>query len=123
MRIQQTLTLIAAATLSLSAFAAPSATQDATTEAMATVPVVGNAQYKLRPFEFDGVQGSYSLADGRTLRVSSAHHKLYAELGATKTEIVPVAQNVFASRDAGMRLQFDQIPFATEVTLSAPTVK
>lgn len=123
MRIQHTLTLIAAATLSLSAFAAPAATQDATSEAVATVPVVGKAQYKLRPFEFDGVQGTYALADGRTLHVSSEHRKLYARVGAAMTEIVPVSQNVFASRDDGMRLQFDQIPFATEVTLSTPAVK
>jgi len=87
------------------------------------VPVVGNAHYKLRPFEFDGVQGAYALADGRTLRISSAHRRLYAELGTTRTEIVAVAQNVFASRDDSMHLQFDQIPFATEVTLSAPAVK
>jgi len=119
MRIQHTLTLIAAATLSLSAFAAPSA---ATTEtgdsALSSVHIVASS-YKLRPVEFAGVQGAYALTDGRTLRVSSAHRKLYADLGDARFEIVPVAQNVFASRDDGLRLAFDQIPFATAVTLSS----
>jgi hypothetical protein len=117
MRIQHTLALIAAATVSLSALAAPASTE-VNTEAVSSVHVAG-ATYKLRPFEFDGVQGVYWLADGRTLRVSSAHHKLYAELGQAKTELVPVAQNTFVTIDESTRLQFDQIPFATEVTVSA----
>lgn len=120
MRIQTTLTLLAAATLSLPAFAAPpAAAADTGDAAMPSVHVVAGAAYKLRPIEFDGVQGSYALSDGRTLRVSSARHRLYAELDAARFEIVPVAQNVFASRDAALRLAFDQIPFATEVTLSS----
>jgi len=55
--------------------------------------------------------------------VSSAHRKLYADFGHAKFEIVPVAENVFASRDDDLRLAFDQIPFATQVTLSTPTEK
>lgn len=122
MRIQHTLTLIAAATLSLSALAAPAAPAmgDA---AMPSVHVVAGPAYKLRPFEYDGVQGHYALADGRNLRVSGEHRKLYAELGSDKFEIVPVARNVFASRDDSVRLAFDQIPFATEVTLSSAAGK
>jgi hypothetical protein len=120
MRIQHTLSLIAAATLSLSALAAPPAAgTEAGDSAMPSVHVVGGASYKLRPIEFEGVQGAYALADGRTLHVSGARHKLYADLGQAKFEIVPVAQNVFASRDDALRLAFDQIPFATEVTLSS----
>lgn len=119
MRIQHTLALLAAASLSLSAFAASSAANsDTGGAAMSSVHVVA-ASYKLRPVEFSGVQGSYALSDGRTLRVSSARHKLYADLGQAKFEIVPVGQNVFASRDDALRLAFDQIPFATEVKLSS----
>lgn len=117
MRISHTLAFIAAATVSLSALAAPNAEVNADT--LASVHVAGNT-YKLRPFEFDGVQGVYSLSDGRTLRVSSAHHKLYAQLGESKSELLPVAQNTFVTAGDGTRLQFDQIPFATEVTVSAP---
>lgn len=119
MRIQHTLALIGAATLSLSAFAASSPSNAETgSPAMSSVHVVA-ASYKLRPIEFEGVQGAYALADGRTLRVSSARRKLYAELGQARFEIVPVAHNMFASRDDAVRLAFDQIPFATEVTLSS----
>jgi hypothetical protein len=119
MRTQFVPILLAAATLSASAFAAPANTQDLGNAALASVPVVGSsATYKLRPFEFDGVQGVYPLADGRNLRITTEHRKLYAQIGAEKSEIVPVAQNRFATRDDSLRLEFDQVPFATAVTLS-----
>lgn len=117
MRIQQTLVLIAAAGASLSALAAPpSVANEAAGAAMASVPVVG-ASYKLQPSELEGVQGEYALTDGRTLRVTSVHRKLYAQLGQASTELVPVAANVFVSRDEAMRVQFDAAPFATRVKL------
>lgn len=117
MRIQHTLVLIAAAGASLSALAAPpSVANEAAGAAMASVPVVG-ASYKLQPSELEGVQGEYALTDGRTLRVTSVHRKLYAQLGQASTELVPVAANVFVSRDEAMRVQFDAAPFATRVKL------
>jgi hypothetical protein len=120
MRTQHTLALLAAATLSLSAFAAPpSATAETDDAAISSVHIVAGPAYKLHPSQFDGVKGTYTLSDGRTLRVTSAQRRLYAELGQGRFEIVPVAQNVFASRDDGLRLAFDQIPYATEVTLSS----
>ncbi len=118
MRIQHSLTLIAAATLSLSALAAPPAAETADA-AMSRVHVVAGASWKLRPADIAGLQGSYALSDGRTLHVSSARRKLYADLGQARFEIVPVARNEFASRDDAVRLSFDQVPFATEVTLSS----
>lgn len=125
MRIQHVLTLIGAAALSASAFAAPaSVTPDAEGSAIASVAVTAStASYKLRPFELNGVQGSYALADGRTLHISSEHRRLYAELDNARAEIVPVAENTFVSRDDGMQLRFDQIPFASEVTLTMPASK
>jgi hypothetical protein len=119
MRTQLVLSLLAAATVSASAFAAPANTQDMEGAAVASVPVVGSsATYKLRPFEFDGVTGVYSLSDGRNLRIVAEHRKLYAQIGTAKNEIVPVAQNRFVTRDDSLRLDFDQIPFATQVTVS-----
>jgi hypothetical protein len=122
MRIQPTLSLLAAA-LSLSALAVSPAASAATAgTAISSVHVSAGAAYKPRPIEFEGVQGSYALSDGRTLRLSSAHGKLYAELGHARIEMMPVAPNVFATRD-GMRLAFDRTPFATEVTLASSAAR
>lgn len=119
MRKQFVLALLATATLSGAAFAAPGANQDMERAAMASVPVVGSgATYKLRLGDFDGVQGVYMLSDGRRLHVTLEHRKLFADVGRGKTEIVPVAQNRFATRDDSLHLAFDQLPFANEVTLS-----
>lgn len=119
MRIHTLLALLGAVTLSASALAAPAAVPDATASSAMPVEVVSGAHYKLRPIEFDGVQGVYQLDNGQVLRVTSAKRKLYAELnGQGKAEIVPVAQNVFFSREDDMKLVFDQIPFATDVTLT-----
>jgi hypothetical protein len=118
MRTKLVLTLLAAATLSASAFAAPGASE-LNSAAVSSVPVIGaHATYKLRQFDFDGVQGVYALSDGRNLRITAEHRKLYAQIGAEKSEIVPVEQNRFATRDDSLRITFDQIPFAQEVTLS-----
>jgi hypothetical protein len=119
MRIQTLLTLLGAASLSASALAAPAVAPDATASSAMPVEVVSGAQYKLRPIEFEGVQGVYNLSNGQILRVSSAQRKLYAELdGQGKSEIVPVAENTFVSREDAMTLVFDQIPFATDVRLT-----
>jgi hypothetical protein len=118
MRNQFVLALLAT-TLSGAAFAAPEANQDMERAAMASVPVVGSsATYKLSRFDYDGVQGTYALDDGRHLRVTAKQRKLYAEIGSTIAEIVPVAQNRFATRDDSLRVTFDQIPYATEVRVS-----
>jgi hypothetical protein len=118
MRNQFVLALFAAS-LSGAAFAAPGANQDMERAAMASVPVVGStATYKLSSTYFDGVRGVYELSDGRRLHVTLEHDKLYADVGRGKTQIVPVAPNRFATRDDSLRLAFDQIPFASEVTLS-----
>jgi hypothetical protein len=117
MRTKLVLTLLAA-TLSACAFAAPNATE-INSSAVTAVPVIGaHATYKLRQAEFDGVQGTYSLLDGRYLRIIAVQRKLYAQIGRDKAEIVPVEQNRFATRDDSLRITFDQIPFAQAVTLS-----
>ena len=116
MRTPTLMTLVGALALSASALAAPPVTPDATS--IASVNVSAPA-YKLRPIEFDGVQGVYRLSNGQVMKVSAAHRKLYMELdGGARSEIVPVAQNTFIAREDDTRLVFDQIPFATDVYLS-----
>ena len=118
MRTLTLLTLLGAATLSASALAAPSVTPDAGSSAMVAVQLIPGTSYKLRPVEFDGVQGTYNLANGQTLKVSAEHRKLYAEIGQNKAELVAVAENTFVSRDEDMKVVFDQIPFANEVVVT-----
>lgn len=121
MRTLTLLTILGIASLSASALAAPSVTPDAGNCSMA-VQLVPGTSYKLRPAEFDGVLGRYSLSNGQTLKVTAEHRKLYAEIGQSKAELVAVAKNTFVSRDEDMKLVFDQIPFATDVavTMLAP---
>jgi hypothetical protein len=112
------LSLIAAATLSASAFAAPTITPDAGSPAMAAVQTIQGSNHKVRPAEAAGVTGVYDLSDGQILRVSFEQRKLFAEVGERKSEIVPAGQNAFVSRNGDMKLVFDQLPFATGVALT-----
>jgi hypothetical protein len=120
MRTQLVCTLLAAAALSAPAFAAPPASQDMNA-AVASVPVVASSgARRLLENELDDVKGVYKLSDGRTLHVTAENRKLYARLGAAKSELLALAQTRFVTRDDSLRLDFDQIPFATEVTVSEP---
>lgn len=112
MRITTTLALLGAAAFSLPAFAESN---------QPVAPAAGISELQPRPGADQrfGVEGSYSLADGRQLRVFNAHRKLYAELGGKRTEIVPSGQHQYASRDHLLVLQFDG-EFATQVKVSLP---
>lgn len=117
MRISTLLTATAAFAFSAAAFAAPAPTPAAAATVM-EVQLVNGSAYKLRPAEFDGVQGSYQLDNGATLRVSAEHRRLYAEIdGAPRTELLAVGENTFVAN--GKRVVFDQIPFATSVTVTS----
>ena len=108
----------AALTLSASAFAAPVTAPAAASAALIEVQTINGSAYKLRPAEFDGVQGTYTLDNGSTLRVSAAQRRLYAEVdGGARAELLPVAANTFVVD--GKRVTFDQIPFATSVTIAS----
>jgi hypothetical protein len=114
MRIAHVLTLIGAAALSFSAAAEPT-NVDTTTSTMPTVKV---AHMKLHAEDINAVLGTYALEDGRTLRVSTDHSKLFAEVNGVKKEIVKVGGAKFASRDDEMRVSFDAGSIANEVTVS-----
>lgn len=119
MRTPTLLAILGAATLSASAFAAPaSITPDASSPAMVSVQTIQGAPPKLHAEDVDGVLGSYKLSDGRILRVSFEHRKLFAEVGNRKTELVPAGRNTFVARAGDTRLVFDQLPFANDVAIS-----
>jgi hypothetical protein len=116
MRIASALTLIAAAAVSFTASAAPASTNVDTN--VASVSVAAHGTYKMSQSELHGVQGAYALEDGRTLHVTAHQRHLYAELGNTKTEIVPTGRNVFASADDAVRLVFNSSDAPTDVKVS-----
>lgn len=120
MRMHTLVIALGAAVLSASALAAPpNSTADAGSAAMVPAQTVNGSSYKQRPVEFDGVQGSYDLSNGETMRISSQHRKLYAQIGGRgKAELVAVAPNVLVSRDDSLRLTFDQLPFAAGVRVT-----
>lgn len=121
MRIAHVLTLIGAAAVSFGAAAAPAANHLDTS--MSQVSVTGTNYHKITEGDMISLQGSYQLADGRTLRVSSMGTRLYAELGDTRTEILSVGPNRFASRNDALRVTFNSDDYPTEVVVSVPAAK
>lgn len=118
MRAHTLLTFLGAAALSASAIAGPAVPPDASGTSVMSVSVPGSA-YKLNQIEFEGVKGVYRLDNGQMLRVSTAKRKVWAEIdGGGKTELVPVAQNTFIALEDNARIEFDELPFATNVTLT-----
>jgi hypothetical protein len=118
MRIHHVLTLIGAAAFSFAATAASAAGNAEISTDITSVEVVGDSGHKFNEAEIHGVKGSYKLDDGSTLIVSSAHRKLYAEVNGVRKEIVAKSPTVFASPDDAIRLTFDNVSTAYEVTLS-----
>jgi hypothetical protein len=118
MRAHTILTFIGAVALSASAIAGPAVAPDASGTAVMSVNVPGSS-YKMNPAEFEGVKGTYRLANGQVMRVSTEHRKVWAEFdGSNKTRLVPVAQNTFIALEDQSKLEFDELPFANNVTLT-----
>jgi hypothetical protein len=121
MRIAHVLTLIGAAAVSFTAAAAPTANNLDTS--MNQVSVTGTTFHKVTEGDMASLQGAYQLADGRTLRVSSMGTRLYAEVGDTRTEILSVGPNKYASRNDALRVTFNNDDYPTEVVVSLPAAK
>ena len=119
MRTSTLLTFLGAVSLSASAFAAPaSVTPDASSSALVSVQTIHGPSRMLSASEVAGLSGDYALSDGKVMRVSFEQHKLYAEIGDSKAQLVPAGTNTFVSRDDSLKLEFNQVPFATDVALS-----
>jgi hypothetical protein len=108
----------AAATVTLGASAAPSSTVDVGNGLVAVQTIAASAQ-RLPGADAAGLAGNYDLSNGNTMRVSYEHRRLFAEMGQRKAELVPIDANRFALRGTDMQLRFDQLPFATDVVVSA----
>jgi hypothetical protein len=115
MRISHVLAIAATLSVATSAFAEPSipANQPNTVTVQAT-----SQAHKLSRDEAAGMDGVFSLKDGRTLTVTHRYSKVYARFDGKREELLPVGQNRFVSRDTGAQLTFNGVPFADEVVLN-----
>lgn len=92
--------------LSASAIAAPSVTPN-TGEGAITTQTVRGTVYKMHLSDMAEYKGDYLTDTGR-LRVSFEKRKLYAVIdNEAKTEILPVANNTFVTRDESTKIIFD----------------
>ena len=117
MRISHVLA-VAAATLSVSACAAPSGSIEPSSHANTVrVNAAPHSLSKLTQDDARHMAGTFQLEDGRLLVLTSKRSTLFAEFDGRREELVPAGGNSFVSRDTGARLTFDQVPFGAEVTL------
>lgn len=118
MRIQQVLAFLGAAAVSTLALAEPAL--PAAAGADGTVVVRGDASraIHLTPGEAQGTNGSFSLEDGRTLRLTSRYNKVFMEVDGKREELLPVSRTQFVARDSGARVALDEAAFAGTVRLT-----
>jgi hypothetical protein len=109
---------VAATAIAAPAPAPAPASMDQSASSLVTVQTIGASTYRLPTADAAALAGSYGLSSGETMRVSFERSRLFAELGERKSELVPIGGNSFAARGTGMRLTFDQVPFATDVVVS-----
>ena len=111
MRIKHIALFAAAATLSLSTFAAPQGIEKPIVEVRSS-----HQQVPMPAFAFDRVQGEYALEDGRILevegKVEGRKRTLYADLGDGPVELIHVGKKRFVAvgKDLSLRFQGDRIP-------------
>jgi len=117
MRIQQILAFIGAATLSVSALADPSIAPSASAASGTPGQVQPSTRYRLTKDEAKHMRGTFGLADGRMMTVTSRLTKLYMELDGKSEELVPVGLTKFVTRETGTRVTFNQVPYADEVVV------
>lgn len=94
------------ALLALAALASlPALAADAATSGNAGAVTAKKAY--LDPLTAKRMQGVYRLDDGRTLRVSEAHRRLYADVGGGPLEIVHVGHDRFEAVGSDLSLGFE----------------
>lgn len=118
MRITTMLIAAAATFSSIGAVAAPSATADVNAKMIAVQTIQGESG-RHASADAATLAGTYPLSNGEVLRVSYERQRLFAEMGARKTELVPTGATSFAGRGTPLQFVFDQVPFATDVTVTS----
>lgn len=118
----RTLTILslAMALTQASAFAAPQSPQ--TESSLSEIQVTSvMPTYQLQPIQVDELKGVYKLDNGATFKVTNVRRKLFAQLGQRdRTELVPLAENLFVSPGQRMTMEFRPAAFGDEVLLTYP---
>ena len=121
MRIQQFLAFTGAVALSLSmavpAFADPSVAPSLAAAGTAQGGVHLTAGHYMSREDAEHMRGTFLLADGRTIKVTSRMNKVFVDLDGKTEEMVPVGATTFVTRDTGARIAFNQASYPDEVVV------
>jgi hypothetical protein len=75
-------------------------------------------EYYHAPHEMTDVYGAYPLSDGDTLRIEKKGNRAFARLNGTDSmRLTSVGPLEFVTQDNTLHLQFEPLPFTTEVTV------
>lgn len=77
--------------------------------------------------EFDRIQGTYYLSNGKTMQLSSWGNRMYAKIdGMPKRQLAAVSPYVFVARDLQMKIRISNIdaagPIMADVHLAMPSL-
>lgn len=75
-------------------------------------------EYYHTPVQMADVYGAYPLSDGDTLRIEKHGNRAFARLNGTEPmRLTSIGPLEFVTQDQGLHLQFEPLPFTTEVTV------
>lgn len=101
----------------LSPAAASPAGADAS-DAVVRVHSAALGRHSMLPADPATLAGAYPLSNGSQLRVSYERQRLFAELGGRRMELIQTGATTFLGRGSPVSFSFDQVPFATDVTVT-----
>lgn len=118
MRIKQVLAFLGAAAVSTAVFAAPAPVSLSTDGSTVTVHGDTSPVYRLSPGQAQEKNGAFRLEDGRVLRLTSQHNKVYMEVDGKREQLLPLSPTEFVAAGSGDRVALDNEDFAGTVTLT-----
>jgi hypothetical protein len=118
MRIQQVLAFFGAAAVSTAVLAAPAPVSVSADGNTVTVGGDTSQVIHLSQGQAEDMNGSYRLADGRILRLTSRYTKVFMEVDGKREELLPLSRTEFVAAGSGARVALNEPAFADEVTLT-----
>ena len=118
MRIQQVLAFFGAAAVSTAVLAAPAPVSVSAYGNAVTVRGDTSRLIRLSPGQAADTNGSYRLADGRILRLTSRETRVFMEVDGKREELLPLSRTEFVAAESGARVALDESAFADEVKLT-----
>jgi hypothetical protein len=68
--------------------------------------------------QLSNVEGTYGLSNGRVLRLYTLDNRLYAELKSSRTELVAVGENAYASKDGTISVKYNPDASRDEIAVT-----